>query len=95
MVQGTVIGIVGTVIGGILGVIAALNVSELVGWLERVSGQHIFSSDVYFVSNLPSELQGLDVALICSAGFILSFLATVYPAWRASKIQPADALRYS
>jgi lipoprotein-releasing system permease protein len=50
---------------------------------------------VYFVSNLPSELQGLDVALICGAGFVLSFLATVYPAWRASKIQPADALRYS
>ena len=95
MVQGTVIGIVGTIIGGVLGVIAALNVSELVGWVERVTGQHIFSSDVYFVSNLPSELQGGDVLLICSAGFILSFLATVYPAWRAAKIEPAHALRYS
>ena len=95
MVQGTVIGIVGTLIGGVLGVIAALNVSALVGWLERVSGQHIFSSDVYFVSNLPSELQRGDVVLICSAGFILSFLATVYPAWRAAKIEPAQALRYS
>jgi lipoprotein-releasing system permease protein len=95
MVQGTVIGVVGTLIGGVLGVIAALNVSELVGWMERVSGQHIFSSDVYFVSNLPSELQGADVVLICSAGFILSFLATVYPAWRAAKVEPATALRYS
>ncbi|MNK76808.1 Lipoprotein-releasing system transmembrane protein LolE [compost metagenome] len=95
MVQGTVIGIVGTIIGGVLGVIAALNVSQIVGWIERVSGQHIFSSDVYFVSNLPSELQGGDVLLICSAGFILSFLATVYPAWRAAKIEPAHALRYS
>lgn len=95
MVQGTVIGIVGTLIGGVLGVIAALNVSELVGWLERISGQQIFSSDVYFVSNLPSELQGGDVALICGAGFVLSFLATVYPAWRASKVEPAHALRYS
>ncbi len=75
--------------------IAALNVSALVGWLERVSGQHIFSSDVYFVSNLPSELQRGDVLLICSAGFILSFLATVYPAWRAAKVEPAQALRYS
>ena len=89
------IGIVGTLIGGVLGVIAALNVSELVGWMERVSGQHIFSSDVYFVSNLPSELQGGDVALICTAGFVLSFLATLYPAYRAAKIQPAHALRYS
>ena len=95
MVQGTVIGVVGTLIGGVLGVIAALNVSELVGWLERVSGQHIFSSDVYFVSNLPSELQGGDVLLICSAGFVLSFLATIYPAYRAAKIEPAHALRYS
>jgi lipoprotein-releasing system permease protein len=67
----------------------------MVGWVERVTGQHIFSSDVYFVSNLPSELQGGDVLLICSAGFILSFLATVYPALRAAKIEPAHALRYS
>jgi lipoprotein-releasing system permease protein len=95
VVQGTVIGIVGTLIGGVLGVIAALNVSQIVGWIERVSGQHIFSSDVYFVSNLPSELQGADVALICTAGFVMSFLATVYPAWRAAKIEPAHALRYS
>ncbi|PTQ69939.1 lipoprotein-releasing ABC transporter permease subunit [Pseudomonas sp. GV071] len=94
MVQGTIIGVIGTVVGGVLGVLAALNVSALVGWLERISGQQIFSSDVYFVSNLPSELQGLDVVLICSAAFILSFLATLYPSWRAAQIQPAEALRY-
>ncbi len=94
MVQGTVIGIVGTVIGGVLGVIAAINVSQIVGWVERVTGQHIFTSDVYFISNLPSQLEGSDVALICSAGFILSFLATIYPAYRAAQIQPAHALRY-
>ncbi|UCJ16091.1 lipoprotein-releasing ABC transporter permease subunit [Pseudomonas sp. MM211] len=94
MVQGTVIGVVGTLIGGVLGVLAALNVSELVGWLERVSGQHVFSSDVYFISNLPSELQVGDVVLICSAALILSFLATLYPSWRASRTQPAEALRY-
>ncbi|MGY4532442.1 lipoprotein-releasing system permease protein [Pseudomonas sp. TE3786] len=94
MVQGTVIGLIGTVVGGVLGVLAALNVSALVGWLERISGQQIFSSDVYFVSNLPSELQAFDVVLICSAAFILSFLATLYPSWRAAQIQPAEALRY-
>ena len=55
----------------------------------------MFSSDVYFVSNLPSELQGGDVLLICTAGFVLSFLATIYPAYRAAKIEPAHALRYS
>lgn len=94
MVQGTVIGVAGTLIGGILGVIAAINVSAIVGWVERISGQHIFTSDVYFISNLPSELQGGDVALICGAGLMLSFLATIYPAYRASQIEPAHALRY-
>ena len=95
MVQGTVIGVVGTLIGGVLGVAAAFNVSDMVGWLERMTGQHIFTSDVYFISNLPSQLQWQDVALICSAGLVMSFLATVYPAWRASQIEPAHALRYS
>lgn len=94
IVQGTVIGVAGTLIGGVLGVIAAINVSAIVGWVERISGQHIFTSDVYFISNLPSELQGGDVALICGAGLVLSFLATIYPAYRASQIQPAHALRY-
>ena len=94
MVQGTVIGVAGTVIGGVLGVIAAINVSSIVGWVERISGQHIFTSDVYFISNLPSELQGGDVMLICGAGLLLSFLATIYPAYRASQIEPAHALRY-
>lgn len=94
MVQGTVIGVAGTVIGGLLGVIAAINVSAIVGWVERISGQHIFTSDVYFISNLPSELQAGDVMLICGAGLVLSFLATIYPAYRASQIEPAHALRY-
>jgi lipoprotein-releasing system permease protein len=94
MVQGTVIGVVGTVIGGVLGVICAINVSAMVGWVERVTGQHIFTSDVYFISNLPSQLEWSDVALICSAGLIMSFLATIYPAYRASQVEPAHALRY-
>lgn len=94
MVQGTVIGSVGTLTGGILGVLLALNVSEVVNWIERVTGQHVFSSDIYFVNSLPSQLQMGDVALICAAGFLLSFLATLYPARRAAQTQPAEALRY-
>lgn len=94
MVQGTVIGVVGVLIGGTLGVLAALNVSQLVLWMERISGRQIFSSEVYFISSLPSQLQAGDVLLICSAALILSFLATLYPSWRASRIQPAEALRY-
>jgi len=94
MVQGTVIGALGTLAGGVLGVVAALNVSELIAWLESVSGRQILSSDIYFVSYLPSDLQMLDVLLVCTAAFILSFLATLYPSWRAARIQPAEALRY-
>jgi lipoprotein-releasing system permease protein len=94
MVQGTVIGCIGTLIGGVLGVTVALNVSGWVAWLERTAGMHIFSSDVYFISSLPSDLRGLDVLLICGAALGMSFLATLYPSWRASRTQPAEALRY-
>ena len=94
MVQGSLIGCVGTLVGTLLGVLAALNVSQLVAWLERASGRQVFSSDVYYINSLPSDLQGGDVALICTAALLLSFLATLYPSWRASRIQPAEALRY-
>ncbi|TRX74882.1 lipoprotein-releasing ABC transporter permease subunit [Pseudomonas mangiferae] len=94
MVQGSVIGAVGTLIGGVLGVIAALNVSSLVGWIERITHRQILTSDVYFVNYLPSELQAGDVLLICGVALLLSFLATLYPAWRAASTQPAESLRY-
>jgi lipoprotein-releasing system permease protein len=94
MVQGSIIGVIGTLVGSVLGIVVALNVSQLVGWLEKLTGQHIFTSDVYFISNLPSQLQWQDVLLVSSAGLVLSFLATLYPAWRASQIEPAYALRY-
>ncbi len=94
MVQGTVIGVVGTFIGGVLGVLAALNVSELVAGLERVLGHQFLSSDVYFIDYLPSRLMTEDVLLVCGAALVLSFFATLYPAWRAARTQPAEALRY-
>lgn len=94
MVQGSIIGLIGTLVGTVLGVLGALNVSALVGWLEKVSGQHVFSSDVYFISTLPSELRLGDVLLVTAAALVLSFLATLYPAWRAAQTQPAEALRY-
>lgn len=88
------IGLIGTFIGAVLGVLAALGVSDLVAWLERSSGREVFSSEVYYINSLPSDLQGGDVLLICSAALLLSFVATLYPSWRASRIQPAEALRY-
>ncbi len=94
MVQGSLIGVIGTLLGVALGVIAALNVSAIVSWLEGILGIHFLSPDVYFISYLPSQLQWQDVAVISVAGLLMSFLATLYPAWRASRIQPAEALRY-
>ena len=94
MVQGSLIGIIGTVLGVVLGVIAALNVASIVATIERVLSIRFLSPDVYFISYLPSELQWQDVTVISVAGLLMSFLATLYPAWRASKTQPAEALRY-
>lgn len=92
MVQGLFIGVIGTISGTILGVIMALSVSHVVGWVNTVFGLHLF--DAYFVNYLPSELEWQDVAIIVSASLVISFLATIYPARRASSIQPAQTLRY-
>jgi len=94
MVQGIVIGLTGTLIGTGLGVLAALNVSDFVAWVEQVMGIQFLDSNVYFISYLPSELRWDDVAVITGSAFVMSFLSTLYPAWRASRIQPAEALRY-
>ncbi|WP_352338654.1 lipoprotein-releasing ABC transporter permease subunit [Psychrobacter sp. 16-MNA-CIBAN-0192] len=92
MVQGVVIGVIGTVAGTILGVIFALTISDILGFINQSFGLHLF--DAYFINYLPSQLRLVDVALITGASFVLSFLATIYPARRAAKIQPAQTLRY-
>ncbi|WP_022962387.1 lipoprotein-releasing ABC transporter permease subunit [Halopseudomonas pelagia] len=94
MVQGSVIGVIGTLAGGVLGVLAALNVSAMVAGLESLFGVQFLSSDVYFISYLPSQLIWNDVVLICLTALGMSFAATLYPAWRASRTEPAEALRY-
>ncbi|MFZ3206458.1 MAG: lipoprotein-releasing ABC transporter permease subunit [Pseudomonas sp.] len=94
MVQGTVIGVVGTLVGALLGIFAALNVSAGIAALERALGMRFLNADVYFIDYLPSQLMLADVLLVCAAALVLSFLATLYPAWRAARTQPAEALRY-
>lgn len=94
MVQGTVIGVVGTLVGALLGIVAALNVSGWIAALERLMGHKFLSADVYFIDYLPSRIMTADVVQVCVAALLLSFLATLYPAWRAARTQPAEALRY-
>ena len=92
MVQGTVIGVIGTVSGAILGIIFASTISSIVGWISNTLGLNLF--DAYFINYLPSYLRWQDVLVIVSLSLALSFIATIYPAYRAAKIQPAEALRY-
>lgn len=93
MVQGTVIGVIGTVAGAILGTILALTISDIVGFVIGVLGADGLM-DAYFIQYLPSYLRWQDVVVIVNVSLLLSFLATIYPARRAAKIQPAEALRY-
>jgi len=94
MVQGTLIGIFGTLIGIGGGVALALNVETIIANLEQVLGYQFLPADVYYISSLPSDLQWDDVTVIGITAFVLSLLSTIYPSWRASKIRPAEALRY-
>ncbi|MEA3410572.1 MAG: lipoprotein-releasing ABC transporter permease subunit [Pseudomonadota bacterium] len=94
IVQGFVIGAVGTLLGIVGGVALALNVETIVPFIEGLMGQKFLPPDVYYISDLPSDLQWSDVVRISVAAFSLTLVATLYPAWRASRTQPAEALRY-
>ena len=94
MVQGCVIGFIGTVMGFAGGVTLALNVETVVPALESILGFKFLAPDVYYITELPSDLHWDDVIKITSISFLLSLLATLYPAWRASKTQPAEVLRH-
>lgn len=93
-VQGVTSGLIGTLVGAVLGVLTALNVGVIVPFLEGIFGFQFFPADVYVISDFPAELHWNDVFIIVTAAIIMSMLATLYPAWRASKTQPAEALRY-
>ena len=94
IVQGAYIGIVGTLVGTAIGVILSLNVSEIIQGLEWLFKTQFLNPDVYFISDLPSQLVWDDVIVVTCTALIMSLLATLYPAWRASKVEPAEALRY-
>ena len=94
IIQGTVIGVFGTLLGVGGGVALALNVETLVPAIESLFHVHFLAPDVYYISDLPSELHWSDVWVMSGVAMTLSLLATIYPAWRAARTQPAEALRY-
>ena len=94
MVQGAVAGFFGTLLGVIVGVVVGINVGNIVAFFESLLGVNLVGSQVLFIDQLPSEVNVSDVLIIAAISLFLSFIATLYPSWRASKIQPAEALRY-
>jgi lipoprotein-releasing system permease protein len=94
MVQGTAIGVVGTLLGVVGGVLLALNVESIVSEMERLFHVHFLDPSIYYISELPSDVHVSDVIWISLGAFLMSVVATLYPAWRASRTDPAEALRY-
>lgn len=94
IVQGAAIGITGTLAGVIGGIVLALNLESIVQWIERFFGVSFLDPNIYYISRLPSELNWNDVGIIGISAFLITLCATLYPAWRASRTQPAEALRY-
>ncbi len=92
--SGAAIGVTGTLLGFILGILFANNIETIQGWIEAITGNDLFAAEVYFLSNLPTRIETPDVLSVVGMGLALSLLATLYPAWRAANLDPVEALRY-
>jgi len=91
---GASIGVLGTISGVIIGVLFCLNIENIRQAIQSLTGTDLFSAEIYFLSQLPADMDIGEVILVCGMSLTLSFLATVYPAWRASRLDPVEALRY-
>ena len=93
-IQGVLIGLAGTVAGAALGILLADNVESVVRSIEHLFGVQFMDAKVYFMTDLPAYVEWADVLQVCGVAFVLCAIATVYPAWRASRTEPAEALRH-
>ena len=94
MIQGSLVGVIGTFLGFVGGTLVALNIDVIVPFIEKLLGAHFLPKDIYFISSMPSDPQVDDIAPIVIISLCMSLLATLYPSWRASRVNPAEALRY-
>jgi lipoprotein-releasing system permease protein len=94
IIQGALIGVVGTLMGVVFGSVIALNIDTIIPFIENLLGVHFLPKDIYLISSLPSDLHWSDVGFIGGVALILSLVATLYPSWCAAKVNPAQALRY-
>jgi lipoprotein-releasing system permease protein len=92
--SGASVGVIGTLAGVVLGLAFSLNIETIRQWIQGLTGTDLFAAEIYFLSQLPARVEAGEVISVVFMGLILTFLATLYPSWRASKIDPADALRY-
>ena len=90
---GASVGVTGTVVGTILGVLFCLNIERIQGWVEAATGRTVFDPTVYYLAHLPARLDWHEVAQIIAMALVLSLLATLYPSWRAARTDPVEALR--
>ncbi|MDX1485947.1 MAG: lipoprotein-releasing ABC transporter permease subunit [Alphaproteobacteria bacterium] len=94
LMAGASVGVVGTVIGACLGIVFAANIETIRGWIQGLTGTELFSAEIYFLSQLPAEIDPAEVTAVVVMSLALSFLATLYPSWRAARLDPVEALRY-
>lgn len=94
LITGSAIGVVGTIVGFLVGLVVCLNIESIRQFLSWMTNTQLFSPELYFLSKLPAEMDVGETAAVVIMALTLSFLATLYPSWRAARLDPVDALRY-
>jgi lipoprotein-releasing system permease protein len=91
---GASVGVIGTVLGFVLGILFTSNIESIRQWLQGLTGTTLFDPTIYFLSRMPSKVEPMEVVYVVAMALGLSFLATIYPSWRAARLDPVEALRY-